>query len=347
MIYLDLGEWQIVLICRSVPVLGRIASLFQHRASGLPWPGRKLLTCEVIQDAGAFSRLAGELAFCGPQVQISPAVKASYALSAGYTWFSIPHTAIACLRDSHPDQATVWLDPASYATDVTAQPPPVRPEPEAFLYPLCVEWLRNVGACLVHCGAVELSGRALMFTGPPGSGKSTHVLRLVKRGAHFLADDLAILHRHAGEIVMRPFREVANVSVDSMQIFPELADLKGCPLRGDKKLFVSIVDRLHCRASDRALPGVIAHIVADDAASLEWFAGPATWGKLHQMAWFVSRPEASARHFDLLLDWVTSCRHVRVTRGYLQQHASGFMSEIQKATETFEGISPHESASAI
>jgi len=96
-----------------------------------------------------------------------------------------------------------------------------------------------------------LGDRAVVFIGPPGSGKSTHVLRLLGLGAEFLADDLAIVRRVGDGLEMLPFREVANFNRSSLAQFPELADyLADTPLRGDGKHCVDI----HARFGKKGSP---------------------------------------------------------------------------------------------
>lgn len=46
---------------------------------------------------------------------------------------------------------------------------------------------------LVHATAVAIGGRAVLLTGPPGSGKSDLALRLIDRGARLIADDQVAL----------------------------------------------------------------------------------------------------------------------------------------------------------
>jgi serine kinase of HPr protein (carbohydrate metabolism regulator) len=53
---------------------------------------------------------------------------------------------------------------------------------------------------VLHATAVTLSGQAILFMGPSGSGKSQLALRLIRAGAWLIADDQTILSPRSGEI---------------------------------------------------------------------------------------------------------------------------------------------------
>lgn len=54
-------------------------------------------------------------------------------------------------------------------------------------------WLANRGALMVHAGAVEIDGRAVLLVGRGGSGKSTTALACAQAGFGFLGDDLCVV----------------------------------------------------------------------------------------------------------------------------------------------------------
>lgn len=54
-------------------------------------------------------------------------------------------------------------------------------------------WLAQRGALMVHAGAVEVDGRALLLVGRGGSGKSTTALACAQAGFGFLGDDLCVV----------------------------------------------------------------------------------------------------------------------------------------------------------
>ena len=57
---------------------------------------------------------------------------------------------------------------------------------------------------VLHASGVVLGGRAALFAGPPGAGKSSLAAALLHRGAALLSDDTVALELHAGELIAHP-----------------------------------------------------------------------------------------------------------------------------------------------
>lgn len=53
---------------------------------------------------------------------------------------------------------------------------------------------------LLHAGAVALDGRAVLFPGESGTGKSTTVAACVRRGLGYLSDEMVALDLRSGEV---------------------------------------------------------------------------------------------------------------------------------------------------
>lgn len=57
---------------------------------------------------------------------------------------------------------------------------------------------------LIQASAVEIDGRALIFEGPPGSGKSSLALSLIDRGATLIGDDGVMLEQDGQHVTASP-----------------------------------------------------------------------------------------------------------------------------------------------
>lgn len=94
----------------------------------------------------------------------------------------------------------------------------------------------------IHASCVALGERAILLTGPSGSGKSDLALRLLDRGATLVSDDYTVLTAHRGRLVASApatiagrieVRGVGLVEIGHEPGFPValLVDLAGTPER--------------------------------------------------------------------------------------------------------------------
>ncbi|HET9458635.1 MAG TPA: aldolase [Sphingomicrobium sp.] len=60
---------------------------------------------------------------------------------------------------------------------------------------------RALSAETVHASSVAIGGRAVLITGPSGSGKSDLTLRLIDRGFTLVSDDQTIVRRHGSRLI--------------------------------------------------------------------------------------------------------------------------------------------------
>lgn len=340
--YIDAGSWVIAVECDVPGVHEGLELNFERRYSSTrPKTSHLLLRCRVVKDAMAFQAAMASVVFDGPEIVAGKGIIIRYGITPFKTWLNVTRTAIIELDESKPMECLVLLYPDAPFQAVTSEP--VGSEncvacPEAFFYPMLVEWIRNFSACLVHCGAVSLNGRAVFLNGPPGSGKSTHVLRMLTRGAAFVADDLAFLHSEPEGMRLRRFREVANVNTQTLDMFPELSHLHDAPVRGDGKFCISIPKRFPHTPIVDAKPGIILRLHPGDTPSIRRVPPAELLDRMHTMAWFSSRPAATRSHFNILSDWLCQCPQWYVSRGYMRERLDDLMSCLHR------GDNPEESA---
>ena len=85
---------------------------------------------------------------------------------------------------------------------------------------------------LLHASSVAREGEAVLLLGPPGSGKSDLVLRLIDRGWRLVADDQVDVAAEAGVLRAAPPPALRGMlEVRGLGIFRDLADDAPAPLR--------------------------------------------------------------------------------------------------------------------
>lgn len=77
---------------------------------------------------------------------------------------------------------------------------------------------RLKGFTCLHASAVELCGKAVVFAGMEGSGKSTTAAIFAQRGHAVLADDIAVLDQCCGGFIVRPGYPRLNLLPDSVKL---------------------------------------------------------------------------------------------------------------------------------
>jgi hypothetical protein len=115
----------------------------------------------------------------------------------GQIWFRYGDgTAFDVDLSSSPTAIAVVIAPGQTLEDMCA-----------YLYgPVLGYVLRARGILAMHASCVTIEGRAVLFGGAPGAGKSTTAAALVQRGARPVSDDLtALTPRDGGFIAHRAF----------------------------------------------------------------------------------------------------------------------------------------------
>lgn len=115
----------------------------------------------------------------------------------------------------------------------------------------------------IHATAVAIDGRAVLITGPTGSGKSDLALRLIDRGAVLIADDYTEVRRQDAVLIAAPPATIAGrMEVRGIGIV-SVPSLEQAPVA----LFIKLgetVERMPERAH-RTIVGVEVREVALDA----------------------------------------------------------------------------------
>ncbi len=82
--------------------------------------------------------------------------------------------------------------------------------------PLMAVILQSRGRVVLHGGAVEIGGRAVLVLGQSGAGKSTTVAALLERGHRFVTDDLCVLDRSDGVWRIDPAPPLVKLKDESL-----------------------------------------------------------------------------------------------------------------------------------
>jgi hypothetical protein len=83
------------------------------------------------------------------------------------------------------------------------------------------------GAEVLHASGVVVDGRALVFAGPCGAGKTTVALELMLRGAGFMADDVVALKIHEGRVMAYPGAAMTGIRMSEEALVSREADADG------------------------------------------------------------------------------------------------------------------------
>ncbi len=114
------------------------------------------------------------------------------------------------------------------------------------------------GRLPLHASGVELAGRALLFLGPSGQGKSTLAAALVATGALLFTDDCAVIHAPDGALIVEPSYPSARLWPPSVEALFAGQDAPRVSQRSDKR-------RLELRAATQAARlGAIFQLVPGD-----------------------------------------------------------------------------------
>jgi hypothetical protein len=144
----------------------------------------------------------------------------------------------ALLRMVYPDGMQFWLQRTGKR--VWCEWPETSSLADAASYllgPVFGLLMRFRGLTCLHASAVVIGGRAILFPGEEGAGKSTTAAALARRGHSVLSDDIAVLIERDGIFLVQPAYPYLSLWPDSAEmIYGTNNDLPSFSQNFDKRM---------------------------------------------------------------------------------------------------------------
>ena len=226
---------------------------------------------EASRFSAARPGLPGRFAIHGIDLVVEGDVRAAVeAVGMSYAAFATSDAVRAGAE--HPVRIGAWHEGDRYRLiDHRGRPSIVHGETQAVLGLLdrvvetVLDHLATRGILGTHAGVVEVRERAILLSGRSGRGKSTLTLGLIRRGAGWLTDELALVA--PDDHTMLPYPRALHVSPGTVDLLPELSFLHMRPrheLGGESEWSVTPADLEAAFGARRAGPTPLALIVLLD-----------------------------------------------------------------------------------
>lgn len=175
---------------------------------------------------------------------------------------------------------------------------------------LLLELLRGQGLFWLHAGCVARDGKAVVFAGHTGSGKTTACLNLAINGFDFLAEDRCFVRAAGGRVAVLGYPRDTAVTPESLALLPALRERVGAATFSARKLRLPAAALFPNVSAATAAPCLVLfpRVTGEARTSFRRLPPQQALCRLLPNSLLASQPGVSARHFEALASLVRSAR---------------------------------------